>query len=99
MMCTTSGISASPSRRDRFLALGAPLDVPLVAALEVFAVVAARLVELRIGAHVAALGARLGDRLVPADEVAVRVVLSPVERLPALLRAPLRESPAVLWAL
>src|SRR5829696_9680158 len=71
---------------------------PLVGALEALAVGAARLVGLGLGAHVAALRAHLGHRLVPADEVAGGVVGAAVERLPPLLGAALGDVAAVLRA-
>src|SRR5688500_16869547 len=60
-------------------------DFPFVRALQAFPVVTACLRELRLGAEVAAVGARLEYRLVPDHEVARRIVGASVERLSALL--------------
>src|SRR5690349_1243108 len=81
-----------PSRRSdgyRLFGLLGRLHVPLVAALQAPTIRAARLIGFRLGADVAALGADLGHRLVPHDEVAVGVVLAAVEHLAARLRAAL----------
>src|SRR6185437_2359379 len=74
------------------------LHIPLVATLEAAAVFAARLGGTRFGADVAAFGARIRNRFVPRDEIAVRVVRAPVEGAAALLRAELDQVPAILRA-
>src|SRR5262245_61320498 len=71
--------------------------VPLVAAFQAFAILAARLGELHLGTEVAALGTLLGHWFVPDDEVAV-LVRARIERGAALARAPLHELTAVLRA-
>ena len=48
-------------------------------------IIAPRLGELRLGADVPALRAPLDNWLVPDDEVALRIVGAPIERLAALL--------------
>src|SRR3954471_1401116 len=70
-------------------------DVPLVAALEALAVLAARFGELHLRAHVSALGTLLRHGLVPHDEVAA-LVGAGIERRAALPRAALHELTAVL---
>src|SRR2546423_8445485 len=60
-------------------------DVPLVRALDASSIVTGRFCELCLGADVTALRARLRYRLVPDDEVALGIVRTAVERLPALL--------------
>src|SRR5262249_10930916 len=66
----------------RFSGLG---HTPLIRALETFPITPASLVGFRLGADVPAFGALLGDRLVPTDEVALRIVLTAVEGLAPLL--------------
>ena len=71
-------------------------DVPLVAALEALPVVAARLVATSSRRRRSRTPDTSPHRLVPADEVAVRIVRAAVERLAALLRATLGDLAAVL---
>src|SRR5690606_15503759 len=62
-------------------------------------VLAACLVLLRLGAHVAALRTRLVHRFVPDHEVAVRIVGTSIERLATSLGAPLDDVASVLRTL
>src|SRR5690242_7269573 len=71
--------------------------VPLVAALQTFAIPAARFRELHLRAEVAAFRTLLGDRLVPDDEIAA-LVRACIERSATLARAPLHELSAILRA-
>src|SRR5678815_5017400 len=73
-------------------------NIPLVAALEATTVFATRLVALHLGPEVTAFGTDLRHGLVPADEVAIRIVGAAVERLAAFLRASLRNFTAVFRA-
>src|SRR5256885_8826287 len=73
--------------------------VPLVAALDAFAIRAARFRRFHLGAHVPAVRTLLSDGLVPAHEITLGIIFAAIERLAALLRFPLGNIAAVLWAL
>src|SRR5687767_5070392 len=83
------------SNRYGFLIAGN--HVPLVAALQALAELASRLGALRLRALEPALGALLGHRAVPGDEIAGRVVRAAEEDL-AATRAAFGEIPAILRA-
>src|SRR5687767_1734578 len=80
------------TRERRFFGLGLGLlrRVPLVAALQAFPVIAARLRGFHLGTDEPAVRALLVDRLVPRHEVA-RLVRAGVERGPTLAGAALHE--------
>src|SRR5215203_4161832 len=88
-----------PNRLDRngFLGLRA-CHIPFIPAFDAFTELAAGLVRLHFRTQVAALRTFLRHRLVPAYEIAVRVVGAPVERLAPLLGPAFRDLAAVLRA-
>src|SRR5918993_3576284 len=61
-------------------------NVPLITAFDALSELAPRLIGFHLGPKIPAFRAFLGYRLVPADEVAVRVIRTAVKRLSSLLR-------------
>src|SRR5689334_21003629 len=88
-----------PNRSDGHGLLGLRTRyIPLIATFDALPELTPGLVRLHFRTQVPAFRALLRHGLVPAHEVAVRVVRTAVERLPSLLGSPLGDLTAVLRA-